>query len=247
MIRHLFAALFALGLTTSAAVHADYAKGRSAFMQRDYATAGAEFEAAAKIGNVQAMAALGSMFAEGLGVERDEQRAFEWYLRAAEGGNISAQGVVARLYSTGQGTPKNDASALLWARRAAEKGDAESQYIMGVRHAGGLGVKRDSGEALLWFGAAAEQGMVRAQYSLGFLLAQGAAAAKDPSHSLRMRSEAYKWLLIAERSGDANAARGVIAVKQLMTPEQIAEAEKSAAEFQSIHPYASPKAPQAKP
>ncbi len=247
MMMRLFAALIALGLVASGAVHADYAKGRSAFMQRDYATAGAEFEAAAKVGNIQAMAALGSLYAEGLGVARDDQRAFEWYLRAAEGGHATAQGVVARLYSTGQGTPKNDANALLWARRGAEKGDAESQYVMGLRHAGGLGVKRDSGEALLWFGAAAEQGLVRAQYSVGFLLAQGAAAAKNPVHAERMRSEAYKWLLIAERSGDANATKGLNAVRKLMSPEQIAEAEKSAAAFQSIKPYASQEAPQAKP
>jgi hypothetical protein len=247
-VRRLPVALLAFGLALAGAnVHADYAKGRSAFVKGDYAIAGAEFEAAAKVGSVQAMAALGSMYAEGLGVERDDQRAFEWYLRAAEGGNITAQGVVARLYSTGQGTPKNDANALLWARRAAEKGDAESQYIMGVRHAGGLGVKRDSGEALLWFGAAAEQGLVRAQYGLGFLLAQGAAAAKDPTHSQRMRLEAYKWLLIAQRAGDAGAAKGVAAVKALMSPAQIAEAEKNAAEFELIHPYASPKAPQGKP
>ena len=131
--------------------------------------------------------------------------------------------------------------------RAAEKGDPESQFIMGVRHADGMGVKRDSGEALLWFASAAEQGMVRAQYSAGFLLAQGAAAAKLPAHSRQMRIEGYKWLLIAERGGSPDAVNGLAALKKLMPAGDIEEAEKMAASFKPVNPYASAAPVSAKP
>lgn len=226
---------------------ADYAKGRAAFLRGDYIAAGEEFESAAKVGSLEAMTALGALYSEGLGVARDDASAFAWYLRAAEGGHIAAQGTLGRLYGLGLGVPKDDAKSLEWARRAAEKGDVESQYIMGVRHAEGRGVKRDSGEALLWFAAAAEQGLVRAQYSAGFLLAQGAAAAKLPAHSQQMRLEAYKWLLIARRNGAADAEKGLIALKRLMTGEQTAAAEKSAGEFKTIAPYAGNPPRQSKP
>ncbi len=231
----LWAGLIAVALAAPA--FADFATGRSAFLKNDYAMAGVQFEAAATSGDAQAMMALGTMYAAGYGVERDAARAFEWILKAAEGGHIAAQSDAARRYSVGDGVTKDDALALLWARRAADKGDADAQYIMGVRHAEGLGVKRDSGQALLWFAAAAEQGSVRAQYSAGFLLAQGAAAAKLPAHAQQLRLEAYKWLLIAEKGGAPDAARGVAALKKLLTEEQLAAGAQSAAAFKPINPY----------
>lgn len=224
--RFIAVACFALAST---GVHAEYVKGRAAIARGDYAAAGAEFEAAAKTGNREAMAALGSMFAEGLGVERDYNRALEWYLKAAEAGHVAAQSVAARMYATGTGVAKSDAQSLFWARRAADAGDAGAQYIMGVRSAQGVGVKRDSGQALLWFGAAAEQGYGEAQYSLGFLMAQGAAALKDPIQAQEFRRQAYKWLLIAKRSGNMVADVGIAKLKTLLTPEEIAKVEIDAA------------------
>ena len=211
---------------------ADFAKGQEAIARKDYAVAGTEFEGAAKSGNRDAMAALGSMFASGLGVGQDYARAFEWYLKAAEAGQVGAQGALARMYATGTGAAKNDKQSLFWARRAAEAGDAASQYIMGVRSAQGLGIKRDSGQALLWFGAAAEQGVVAAQYSLGFLMTQGAASLKDEAQAKEFRRQAFKWLLIAKRGGNVEADAGLAGLRSLLTADDIAKAETEAAVWQ---------------
>jgi len=215
-------------------VLADYAKGREALARKDYQQAGIEFEAAAKDGNVQAMAALGLLYNEGLGVERDARRAFEWFEKAAEAGHVPSQGQLAGMYSTGQGTPKHDAKSLFWARRAAEGGDPVSQYIMGVRNAEGMGVRRNAGQALLWFGAAAEQGHPQAQYSMGFLMTQGAALNKSEVEARELRQQAYKWLLIAKRSGVAAAQQGLVKLAPLLNADQISKAESEAAAWKPI-------------
>ena len=45
----------------------------------------------AQTGNADAEELIGSMYALGLGVERDDIRAFEWYLRASLRGHAGAQ------------------------------------------------------------------------------------------------------------------------------------------------------------
>ncbi len=224
----------ALLMLAGSGVWADYAKGREALARKDYLQAGLEFEAAAKGGNVQAMAALGLLYNEGLGVERDARQAFEWFEKAAEAGHVPSQGQLAGMYSTGQGTPKHDAKSLFWARRAAEGGDPVSQYIMGVRHAEGMGVRRNAGQALLWFGAAAEQGHPQAQYSMGFLMTQGAALNKSDVEARELRQQAYKWLLIARRNGVADAQQGLAKLAPLLSADQISKAESDATAWKPI-------------
>ena len=82
---------------------------------------------------------------------------------------------------------------------------------------------------------------------MGYLLAEGAGSTPNANQAQTMRGEAYKWLLIAQRGGSEEAARGIAALKPLMTPEQIAASEKSAAAFKPIQPYASPQTIQGKP
>ena len=45
---------------------------------------------AARSGNADAEELIGVMYAMGLGVERDDERAFEWYLRSAQYGEVSS-------------------------------------------------------------------------------------------------------------------------------------------------------------
>jgi TPR repeat protein len=59
---------------------------------------------AARSGNAEAEELIGIMYAMGLGVEQDYERAFEWYLRAAMKGHPGAQSGVAWYYEVG---PRN--------------------------------------------------------------------------------------------------------------------------------------------
>ena len=74
----------------------------------DYAAAMEELLPAAQSGNAEAEELIGVMYASGLGVERDDMRAFEWYLRASMKGHAGAQSGIGWYYEIGRGMPAPD-------------------------------------------------------------------------------------------------------------------------------------------
>ena len=100
---------------------------------RDLMEAG-EFEAAreallpfARSGNAEAEELIGIMYALGLGVERDDERAFEWYLRASMKGHPGAQSGLGWYYELGRGLPAPDlVRAYLWYGLSAIGGDPDA-------------------------------------------------------------------------------------------------------------------------
>ena len=86
---------------------------------------------------------------------------------------------------------------------------------------------RDYTRALLSFGQAAAQGDAIAQYNLGLMHARGQGIRKN-------YVEAHKWWSLAEASGDRSAGKNRRAVEKLMTPEQIAEAQRRASERREV-------------
>ena len=100
---------------------------------RDLMEAG-EFEAArtalwpaARSGNADAEELIGIMYALGLGVEKDDVRAFEWYLRSALKGHPGAQSGVGWYYEVGRGMPAPDlVRAYMWYTLSAIGGDPDA-------------------------------------------------------------------------------------------------------------------------
>ena len=100
---------------------------------RDLMEAG-EFEAAremlrplANSGNADAEELIGVMYALGLGVERDDERAFDWYLRSSMKGHPGAQSGLGWYYEVGRGIPKPDlVRAYLWYALSAIGGDPDA-------------------------------------------------------------------------------------------------------------------------
>lgn len=106
------AAVLTLLIHFGAGVSRAYAETLEA--ARDLMEAG-KFEAAreaflplARAGNADAEELIGVMYALGLGVERDPERAFEWYLRSAMKGHPGAQSGVGWYYELGLGMPAPD-------------------------------------------------------------------------------------------------------------------------------------------
>lgn len=82
---------------------------------------------AARSGNADAEELIGVMYAMGLGVERDDQRAFEWYLRSAMKGHPGAQSGVGWYYEVGRGLPSPDlVRAYMWYTLSAIGGDPDA-------------------------------------------------------------------------------------------------------------------------
>ncbi len=100
---------------------------------RDLMEAG-EFEQAhemlevfARSGNAEAEELIGVMYALGLGVDRDDIRAFDWYLRASLKGHPGAQSGLGWYYEVGRGIPEPDlVRAYLWYALSAIGGDVDA-------------------------------------------------------------------------------------------------------------------------
>jgi uncharacterized protein len=149
-----------------------------------------------------------------------------WLIRPlAEQGGVSAQAQLGLMYDMGQGVPQDYAAAISWYRKAAEQGDAWAQVQLGYMYDMGRGVPQDYATAASWYRKAAEQGEAVVQARLGFMYAMGEGVPED-------YVTAHKWLDLAAASGNKNAAKGrdTLAAK-MMTPEQIAEAQKLASEW----------------
>ena len=82
---------------------------------------------AARSGNADAEELIGVMYAMGLGVERDDQRAFEWYLRSSMKGHPGEQSGVGWYYEVGRGMPAPDlVRAYMWYTLSAIGGDPDA-------------------------------------------------------------------------------------------------------------------------
>jgi hypothetical protein len=87
----------------------------------------AAFRPLARSGNADAEELIGVMYALGLGVERDDRRAFEWYLRSAMKGHPGAQSGVGWYYEVGRGLPEPDlVRAYMWYVLSAIGGDPDA-------------------------------------------------------------------------------------------------------------------------
>jgi TPR repeat protein len=111
-----------------------------------------------------------------------------------------------------------------WWRKAASQGDAGAQYNLGVMYAKGDGVPQDDATAVTYYRKAADQGHATAENDLGIMYAKGRGVPQD--YVL-----AHMWFNLSEARGDQIAVKNRDLVARLMTPAQIAEAQKLAREW----------------
>lgn len=109
------------------AAHADIEKARDLMEANRFEEAMNELLPAARSGNADAEELIGVMYAMGLGVKRDDMRAFEWYLRSAMKGHAGAQSGVGWYYEVGRGMPAPDlVRAYMWYVLSAIGGDPDA-------------------------------------------------------------------------------------------------------------------------
>jgi TPR repeat protein len=140
----------------------------------------------------------------------------------ADGGDSQAQTLLAHLYWVI--IPPDYAAAASWYGKAAERGNAFAQDRLAYQYANGLGVTQDYAAAATWYRKAADQGQPDAQTSLGFQYANGLGVPQD-------YVTAHMWFSLASAKGNRDAVRDRDRIATLMTPEQIAEAQKRAREW----------------
>ncbi|MEM9062537.1 MAG: tetratricopeptide repeat protein [Pseudomonadota bacterium] len=106
---------------------ADIETARLLIDEKRYAEALEELKPAARSGNADAEELIGVMYAMGLGVPRDDIRAFDWYLRSAMKGHPGAQSGVGWYYEVGRGMTAPDlVRAYAWYVLSAIGGDPDA-------------------------------------------------------------------------------------------------------------------------
>jgi TPR repeat protein len=167
---------------------------------------------------------VGMMYDNGQGVTKDYAEAIKWFRRAGDQGYVDAQFNVGNMYQHGEGVPKDDALAAKWFGRAAEKGDAVAQDKVGVMYMNGQGVPKDDTMAAKWFRRTSDQGDAMAQGMLGNMYLSGRGVPQD--YIL-----AYVWFNLSAAAGAPKASEVRARIARLMTPAQIAEAQRLSREW----------------
>jgi localization factor PodJL len=184
--------------------------------------ANAALREAANAGDAEALFEIGRRYTDGEGVERDLAMAAKWYEAAARAGFAPAQYRFANFLEKGNGVPLDVEKAALWYERAAEQGNALAMHNLAVIHTSGLiGGKPEMETAIAWFGKAADLGVRDSQVNLGIIFAKGIGTETD-------LVAAYKWLAVAARAGDTDAASKRDMIAGAMRPDQLEKARGEA-------------------
>ena len=123
MFKNIFIFLFFIPVVA----FAELENARDLMEEGKFKEAMQELLPAARSGNAEAEELIGVMYAMGLGVERDDVRAFEWYLRASLKGHPGAQSGVGWYYEIGRGLPAPDLiRAYTWYVLSAIGGDPDA-------------------------------------------------------------------------------------------------------------------------
>ncbi len=155
----------------------------------------------------------------------DYATALRLYRPMAEEGLAIAQFNVGLMYDLGQGVPQNHPEAVKWYRLAADQGRTDAQYQLGHLYY----KQNDYAEAAKWFRLAADQGRAEAQSNLGVMYAEGDGVPPD-------YVQAFMWFSLAAAQNHKDAIKNRDSAASLMTPAQMAEAQKLAREWKPVTP-----------
>jgi hypothetical protein len=214
----------------------------------------------AEKGDADAQVDVATRLSAGLGVEKNQTEALQWYRKAAGQNHVKAQAMLGGCYFSGIGVAKDPTEAVKWLRQAAGQGDALAQNALGFSYATGQGVQEDDTEAIQWYRKAADQGYDQAQYNMGYCHENGLGVAKNDTAAVKWyrkaaeqnyteaqfhlgrcylagrglakdEVEACKWLLLAGAQGHEAAKQNMTTLAPQLTREQLAEGRQRASAF----------------
>lgn len=152
----------------------------------------------AESGDSDAQNGLGVAFHNGDGVERDYQKAREWYLKAAEQNNMYALSNLGKLYKNAFGVEKDLNKAFEYFLKAAELGHPSSMETVAMAYDYGNGVTKNAFKAVQWYQKAANKGLRVSQNNLGAKYKSGIGIEKD-------FYKAYEWYSKSAKQGEEYA------------------------------------------
>lgn len=188
----------------------------------------------AKLKDPRAESYLGIVYFVGYGVKPDHALAEKWFAQGLKQHSAEAQYDMGTLYSVVADHARDLPKAAGFLRSAAQAGYVPAMHSLGLLLVNHPALPQKSGEAVAMLEAAANGGSWRSAAVLGVL-------ARDGKYESRDAAEAYRWFLIAERQGGAEAGKLVNAdramcEKALDGPTQEAVNERANA-WLAEHPH----------
>jgi len=161
-----------------------------AFQRGHYLTALNEATRRAQQNDPAAMTLLGEIYAQGLGVGRDDAKAAQWYKLAADKGNRDALFALAMFNFQGRAGTRDLAEAARLLDAAAKLGHPSAAYDLGLLYMQGQQVTQDFRRAAELFAIAAEAGNPEAQYALATMYKEGRGVTKDSTRAAQLYEKA---------------------------------------------------------
>lgn len=142
---------------------------------------------------------LGWAFYNGIGVEKNTRKAYNFYEKAASLGEPTAQVLLGQRLANKRGATDEDLrrAADLY-RSAAASGSSDACFNLGYCYDIGKGVEKDSVASFLWYHSAAVLGDVDAARIVGYCYWTGSGTTED-------KAIAMKYYLSAAQNGDIDA------------------------------------------
>lgn len=162
----------------------------------------------AETGNGYAMHDMGKILLQGIGRDKDEAAAQQWFQKAYAAFRAAEQTAdkkdylqyrIGKLFSFGYGVEQNYAQAAEWYGKAVVKRNPYAAYSLGGLYKRGQGVEQDDGRAFQLFRLAAEHERkpnAYAMYELGRMFKQGTGTEPDMGLSEKWYAAAY-WGFVA--------------------------------------------------
>ena len=175
---------------------------------RDFEKALKLFLSEAENGNVHAMNDVGRMYADGLGVESDNDKAYEYYAKALSGfQQVEVQKAwkyteyrIGKMFAQGIGTEQGYETAAQWFELSAEKKYKYAQYSLGGLYYRGQGVEQNFQSAFLLYLKSAEQSFPYADYEVAKMYRDGVGTEKDADKSNNHFKKAFNGFEALEKN-----------------------------------------------
>lgn len=189
----------------------------TAYGIKRYDQAFAEFSYLADEGDATAAYYLGKMYANGEGVEKNDQKAIEYYEKAESAYNIDATYELAEilLNDAEDSNDQNFENGLKYLKRAAYAGQANALYQLGEFYEKGQGVPQDYKNAFGFYLMGALKGDMKSQYRVSRLYLAGRGVPQDFENGLKWLSRAARQGYVVAQKDLADARVSIPVLKNL--------------------------------
>lgn len=150
----------------------DYDSGRDRFAEESDIVE--YYQYSADTGDLSAQLTMGNLHLQGsYGVEKDFEKAYQYYKMAEERGEISSLTSIGFMYQQGYYVEQNNKTAVEYYKKASDQGYAGGQTRLAYMYLYGYGVHQSYSKALEYFKSAADQRSHEAQLYLGLMYLNG--------------------------------------------------------------------------